>query len=458
MFVPGYLRQHPKTGIFWFRRVVPIEHRARIGKTEIIRSLKTRDRRQARREALRMALEVEEMLSGNLVPDEVTPYSRNVPLVSFDLARLIEDAVAKVLSMQTGSSTAVRVEPGVTLYEAFAAYNQERQLRTQSLSEFSSAIRRFREVAGDDLVVRAITKAHVRAFKDAIMRMPRVLSTADRKLPLLKLLDKMEGREVERVSMTTVRKAMGIIHVVLAWCVKNGHLDVNPATGIKPAETNRDREKRLPYDHNDISVIFSSPLYRGCVSEQCRWKLGSVVVRDACYWLPLLGLSSGCRLEELGQLSLTDIKFEDDIWYLDINTMDEGKSLKTKGSKRKVPLHPLVIDSGFITYVETMRKNGASQVFPELERNSPGKTTAAWSKWWGRYCSQIGLTDTRKVFHSFRHAFKDACRAAGIEEAIHDTLTGHAAPHVGRTYGKGYPLKVLDEAVAKIEFGIKLIT
>ena len=78
--------------------------------------------------------------------------------------------------------------------------------------------------------------------------------------------------------------------------------------------------------------------------------------------------------------------------------------------------------------------------------------TGNWSKWWARYTDDLGITDPRKVFHSFRHSFKDACRAARIGEELHDALTGHSSASVGRTYGTGMPLEVLAEAVAKISY------
>jgi hypothetical protein len=56
------------------------------------------------------------------------------------------------------------------------------------------------------------------------------------------------------------------------------------------------------------------------------------------------------------------------------------------------------------------------------------------------------------VFHSFRHTFKDLCRRTGIDEAVHDALTGHTAPHAGRRYGNElYPLEPLFEAIEQFE-------
>jgi hypothetical protein len=55
------------------------------------------------------------------------------------------------------------------------------------------------------------------------------------------------------------------------------------------------------------------------------------------------------------------------------------------------------------------------------------------------------------VFHSFRHTFKRMCRDAGIGEELHDALTGHSGGGVGRSYGGGFGLKALAEAMRGIE-------
>ena len=59
----------------------------------------------------------------------------------------------------------------------------------------------------------------------------------------------------------------------------------------------------------------------------------------------------------------------------------------------------------------------------------------AWTKWFGRYLRRTGVKDTRKVFHSFRHTFKDALRAANVGEDLNDALLGQKHSSVGRGYG-----------------------
>jgi integrase len=64
---------------------------------------------------------------------------------------------------------------------------------------------------------------------------------------------------------------------------------------------------------------------------------------------------------------------------------------------------------------------------------------------------KVGITDPRKApSHSFRHLFKDLCRDAEIEKAVHDALTGHATTDVGDKYGKGFSLSRLHREINKI--------
>ncbi len=61
------------------------------------------------------------------------------------------------------------------------------------------------------------------------------------------------------------------------------------------------------------------------------------------------------------------------------------------------------------------------------------------------------------MFHSFRHGFKDALRAAEVSEDINDALTGHAGPGtIGRQYGaqmiRRFGIATLAAAVSKVAY------
>ncbi|WP_156900653.1 site-specific integrase [Maridesulfovibrio bastinii] len=314
----------------------------------------------------------------------------------------------------------------------------------KTVKDFGTYVRRFVELHGD-LPVSQITKKHVRDYKDAMLKYPsrRVGKLKDMTVPQL-LEYVREHPDTPVISPRTVNdRALGAIGAVLGWAESNDYIETNPASGVKVKAMKVKRTARLPYSVEDLNTIFRFPIY----TENDRPQAGA---GEAAKWLPLLAAFTGARLEELGQLTLDDIREDQNIKYLDMSTLDEGKRRKTESSKRRVPIHSKIIELGFLDYVEEIKKSGRKRLFPYLA-SSGEKRTASWSKWWGRYARKYGGFDKLKVFHSFRHAFKDGLREGGVQEEVSDALTGHAPTTEGRKYGgNGYPLKRLKEGVEKL--------
>jgi hypothetical protein len=66
------------------------------------------------------------------------------------------------------------------------------------------------------------------------------------------------------------------------------------------------------------------------------------------FWVPLLGLYTGARIDELSQMFSDDIRQTNDgFWFLHIHAND-GNSVKNRASKRRVPIHPDLISLGLI--------------------------------------------------------------------------------------------------------------
>ena len=92
-----------------------------------------------------------------------------------------------------------------------------------------------------------------------------------------------------------------------------------------------------------------------------------------------------------------------------------------------------MIELGFEREVERQLHAGSTYLFPLLQHHQ-SKCTAAFSKWVNRHISKRGVDDP-KVFQSFRHTFKDACREAEIPGRVQEALLGHASGQVGERYG-----------------------
>ena len=299
-----------------------------------------------------------------------------------------------------------------TMMDAFVAWKIGQDPTEKAADEWRSAVRRF----GAGKIVERLTRADIEAFKEA-----------------------ETNRGLARAS---IKKYLGAIKSVLDYSVDKGWREHNPAIGVKVREKQNAPKARLPYTQDHLKTIFSGPVHT-------EGKRPSGGAGEAAYWLPILGMYTGARLQELGQLRGEDVQAEGKVWYLDINDTGEGQSVKNASSRRKIPLHPEIVDR-FLAFVGTKK----GPLFPDLKPDIKGNTTGNWSKWWGRYQrNKLGIKDKRFVFHSFRHTFKSRCREAGLEKYIHDQLTGHASKDVSDDYGD-ITTKKLAEYVALIKFDV----
>lgn len=160
-----------------------------------------------------------------------------------------------------------------------------------------------------------------------------------------------------------------------------------------------------------------------------------------CYWLPLLGLYTGARVNEVCQLNpQCDIREEGGIWHLDITAdsdASEGirKSVKNKSSKRGVPIHSRLLGLGFLDYVERVKAIGSALLFPAWSPVS-GKASGKAERWFSSHLSALGLRDETPHacilgFHCFRSTFLARAYELGIPDA--DVVTGHADVKVSAT-------------------------
>ena len=102
------------------------------------------------------------------------------------------------------------------------------------------------------------------------------------------------------------------------------------------------------------------------------------------FWTPLLALYTGGRANEIAQLQVDDViktncgivcisimdDIDDDVDDNEpLSTPDDEKaikSLKTASSRRWVPIHPKLVEVGFLEFVATMKEKGEVRLFPEL--------------------------------------------------------------------------------------------
>jgi integrase len=172
------------------------------------------------------------------------------------------------------------------------------------------------------------------------------------------------------------------------------------------------------------------------------------------FWVPLLGLYTGARLDEICQLRLIDVQKHGKHIAIAITDTDETKT-KNKASERLVPLHEELLALGFTDYVADVRKlAGANgRLFPYLLQTLNGFADVP-SEAFSRHLKAVGVKTPRKAFHSFRGTLNEAFTQAGVVEEARSQMLGHAHDSINIThYGRDMALSELyRSALANVSF------
>ena len=285
-----------------------------------------------------------------------------------------------------------------------------------------------------------ITAAKARDYKHVLMRLPPNIN----KSPLYrsKTLPEILDMAPKAMSTTTVNKNIIRISSLFEWSSRHGYVNKNYFEGLVLKTKTRADEERSIFKKDDLKEIFKHEIFTAL-----KYK------HPYQYWLPLLGLYTGARLEELCQLYLEDIYNDEGIWVIDINNKGD-KKLKTKSSKRIIPIHSKLQALGFIDYVESLRHKGESRLFPELKKGRDGYSQSA-SKWFSRLRKDLGLynLDPPKDFHSFRHTLATELKNKGIPEPEVAAITGHSIAGITFSrYGKAYDNRILNDALDHLNY------
>lgn len=177
------------------------------------------------------------------------------------------------------------------------------------------------------------------------------------------------------------------------------------------------------------------------------------------FWCPLIALFSGARRAEISQLLLRDIRQEDSLWVMDIKDDDLAKHVKNESARRTVPIHPMLISIGLLDYAKEIKdaKLGP-ELFPQVKANQHGEKGNAVGNAWRRYLIARGLrTETQDegdtntlTFHSLRHSAVSLLRKKRLPYDYRCYMVGHEPEGQHSMYGEEVPASVLAEEVLPV--------
>ena len=262
-------------------------------------------------------------------------------------------------------------------------------------------------IPANSLLLESISTKTARAFKELLQRSP---SNARKIYPTLNPVEMIEAAErddARLLGITTQNNYLQSLSSLFNFAIQElDYVGSNPFKGkgsTKKTKLNK-RSQRLPFSQEQLNTLFSSPLFKGCQTLASCHKAGQMIpLQSHKYWVPLIGLYSGMREQEILQLYVEDVRKYENIWVFDLNLNHPDKKLKTVQSKRLVPLHKDLISLGFLSFLESRTKQDAmGRLFSDAPMAADGTYSSTFSKWFSRYLINIGIKTDKTSFHSFR--------------------------------------------------------
>ena len=212
----------------------------------------------------------------------------------------------------------------------------------------------------------------------------------------------------------TLRRRMVPLVAAVNLAIDEGKLKFNPFSSVVPDR--KDEDEREAFDDDDMKLIRAN-LHRLDPNDQLLLRV-----------LATTGMRRGEAFEIDGE------KTEDGIRYCMVGTKTPQSLRRIPFPKDLLPHLPKKITGPLITG----RKDSASKRLREFLR-------------------EIGIKDPDKApMHSFRHRAAQRLRRAIADEALREAIGGWAdgkkktSRKYGNKHGRGFPIKMLKEAIDKI--------
>ena len=345
---------------------------------------------------------------------------------------------------------------GGLLSSNIKTFIDRKKVEGKSIKEIGSdnkILEEFVEIVGDFDFSR-VTKKEVSYYIDVQTKLPpnRKKSQKYRDLTIKQVME-LNLSQKETQTPQNINKRLSKLSVFGNWGVRQGLLLTNPFSGMKFL-VKKQPNRRQPFTTDDLKKILKPETYLNwTINFEHPYKIHKVNNKLPYYWVFLLGIFSGMRTNEMCQLRCSDIRKEKNIWFMFVEDSENTK-VKTESSIRKIPLHPQLIELGFIDYVGNLRKKKKTRVFWELREDRDGFASKVSRHYNEKFLPAIGVWEKhKKVLYCTRHTFINKLYSEKVDENVIKTLVGHEKGFTMKQYG-GDPFtpEVLREEISKVNY------
>ena len=318
----------------------------------------------------------------------------------------------------------------------------------KSTRELESTIDDLIEIIGDIPILK-VTPNNARDFKKIISSLPKYRNQSPRYRGLtikqILSLDGVEGQEPKNINKLIYR-----VRVFFKW-LKNNYSEYVPQNhfdGLSIQEKKFDKPRDI-FTNKELHKIFdTTPFLNNTIRNPHRRN------KLASFFVPIVAIHTGMRLEEICQLRLEDVYKEGTVDIIRVTISKETK-LKTVTSQRIVPIHENLKRVGFLEYCNYMKKQKKERVFWDLTKSRDGYGRNI-GRYFMEYLRKVGVYEFQsKVFHSLRHSFITNLLQNGVREEVVNGLCGHKQKTMSTTiyFKGGFPSDLLyEEGISKLNF------
>jgi integrase len=376
---------------------------------------------------------------------------------------------------------------------------------------YAASFRVFRELVGDrrrdrvasdgktefgirDIELYRLTRDHIAAFKAALKELPpnQGKSTAD-----VEAWERIrEGRKTKapKPSLHSIDKKIRHIAPFILFAKKKAWIaaDIQDEMELAKSVAGADLQKEESQSHtvrgsvalsdSELQKLFMQPAFLEG-AKKAAWR----------YWIPLICLHQGARVSEASGLYSDDVIFIDGVHCLSFipdspesaNDPDEGsddnerrrkvmaktgeeyRRLKNKASRRVIPIHPKLIELGFLDFVEKMRYCASRPVhlFSGLRWEDKSMFGRKPSVYMRELLRIAGIAVKRqKVPHSLRSNYNQAMGKTMLPDTLQSRLLGHStrlmkdSKYNQTDNGPAFPFAEVLPYLAQVDFGLQLPT
>jgi len=282
---------------------------------------------------------------------------------------------------------------------------------------------------------------------------PKAKAHAITRSDLARWYQDMREKGASTPTLTNKQSYIGGKGGFFEWAMASGHYPRgdNPASGhVSYSQREKRARKKLgfkAYDREQIQALFA-PEALAKLSESARWA-------------SLIGLYTGARASEVGQLLIKDVFQEDGIPCIRISDEGEHQKVKTEVSLRTVPLHPELIKMGFLEWVGSKRRAGETRLFPAAKATAVNGQGNWITKAFSRHLAEVGKDwePAKRGFHSLRKTFIQELQGAGVTSELRAQIVGHELDDEHHaTYSRDFTVVEKFNGLAKHSPGIRVLT